>query len=49
MPDLFDLRRQELMEAEQPLAARMRPRTLDFWAVWGLPSHNEYVHVPFAA
>jgi hypothetical protein len=26
----------------------MRPRTLDFWAVWGLPSHNEYVHVPFA-
>ena len=29
MPDLFDLRRQELLEKEQPLAARMRPRTLD--------------------
>ncbi len=29
--------------------AIMRPSTLDFWAVWGLPSHNEYVHVPFAA
>ncbi len=30
-------------------AAIMRPGTLDFWAVWGVPSHNEYVHVPFAA
>ncbi len=30
-------------------AAIMRPATLDFWAVWGLPSQNEYVHVPFAA
>ena len=29
MPDLFDARRQELIEKEQPLAARMRPRTLD--------------------
>jgi len=29
MPDLFDIRRQELLEKEQPLAARMRPRTLD--------------------
>jgi len=27
--DLFDARRQELLEKEQPLAARMRPRTLD--------------------
>ncbi|MDP6481399.1 MAG: C45 family autoproteolytic acyltransferase/hydrolase [Acidimicrobiales bacterium] len=27
--------------------AVMRPRTLDFWAVWGIPSQNEYVHVPF--
>ncbi len=27
--DLFDLRRQALLEKEQPLAARMRPRTLD--------------------
>ena len=30
-------------------AAIMRPGTLDFWAVWGVPSHNDYVHVPFAA
>ena len=30
-------------------AAIMRPSTLDFWAVWGLPSQNEYVHVPFAS
>jgi len=30
-------------------AAIMRPATLDFWAVWGLPSQNEYVHVPFPA
>lgn len=30
MPDdLFDLRRQALLDKEQPLAARMRPRTLD--------------------
>lgn len=29
MPDLFDARRAELLEKEQPLAARMRPRTLD--------------------
>jgi len=27
--DLFDVRRQELLEKEQPLAARMRPRSLD--------------------
>jgi len=30
-------------------AAIMRPGTLDFWAVWGLPSHNDYVHVSFVA
>ncbi len=29
-------------------AAIMRPRTLDFWAVWGLPSRNDFVHVSFA-
>ena len=29
MPDLFDARGTELLEKEQPLAARMRPRTLD--------------------
>ena len=39
----------EPFHIESSGAAIMRPRTLDFWAVWGLPSHNEYVHVPFAA
>jgi|TARA_B100000929_G_scaffold146429_1_gene116016 isopenicillin-N N-acyltransferase-like protein len=29
-------------------AVVMRPRTGDFWAVWGVPRHNEYVHVPFS-
>ncbi len=29
MPDLFDAQRDALVEKEQPLAARMRPRTLD--------------------
>ncbi len=29
MTDLFDAHRQELLNKEQPLAARMRPRTLD--------------------
>ena len=28
-PDLFDIQRQQLVEKEAPLAARMRPRTLD--------------------
>jgi isopenicillin-N N-acyltransferase like protein len=28
-------------------AAVMRPRTLDFWAAWGPPSHNEFHHIPF--
>ncbi len=26
----------------------MRPRTRQLWAAWGLPSHNDYVSVPFA-
>ena len=30
-------------------AAIMRPRTGDFWAVWGVPNHNDYVHIPFAS
>lgn len=30
-------------------AALMRPKTKDFWAVWGLPSHNDYQHLPFHA
>ena len=27
----------------------MRPGTRDLWAVWGVPSHNDYVHVSFVA
>lgn len=29
-------------------AAIMRPKTLDFWAAWGPPSHNDFQHIPFA-
>lgn len=38
------------VQAKPPLgietcgAAIMRPKTGDFWAVWGLPSENEYEH-----
>ncbi len=39
----------EPFHLESSGAAIMRPRTRDFWAVWGLPSHNDYIHVPFAA
>ncbi len=28
-------------------ATVMRPRTLDFWAAWGPPSHNDFHPVPF--
>lgn len=28
-------------------AVVMRPKTKDFWAVWGLPSMNEFQHVEF--
>ena len=28
-------------------AVVMRPRTRDLWAVWGVPRHNDYTHVPF--
>ena len=28
-------------------AVVMRPKTKDFWAVWGLPSMNDYRHVEF--
>jgi len=28
-------------------ATVMRPKTLDFWATWGPPSHNDYQHVAF--
>ena len=30
-------------------AAVMRPKTLDFWAAWGPPSHNDFQHIPFPA
>lgn len=30
-------------------AAIMRPATLDFWAVWGLPSENDYEHFSLRA
>lgn len=29
--------------------AVMRPKSRDFWAVWGLPAHNDYQHIPFPA
>jgi hypothetical protein len=25
----------------------MRPRTREFWACWGLPSHNEFEKIGF--
>jgi isopenicillin-N N-acyltransferase-like protein len=28
-------------------AVVMRPATGEFWAVWGLPLHNDYMNVPF--
>ncbi len=37
----------EPYNVESSGAAIMRPKTLDFWAVWGRPSHNDYQHVPF--
>lgn len=30
-------------------AAIMRPATGDFWALWGLPSHNEFEHFSLAS
>ncbi len=30
-------------------ATVMRPKTLDFWATWGPPSHNDFQHIPFPA
>ncbi len=30
-------------------AAVMRPRTGDFWACWGLPTHNDFQHVGFGS
>ena len=38
----------EPYHVESSGATVMRPRTKEFWAVWGLPSMNEYQKVPFA-
>lgn len=46
-PDAICQVSSEPFHIESSGGAVMRPRTLDFWAVWGLPSQNEYVHVPF--
>ncbi len=35
----------EPYHVESSGAAIMRPQTLDFWACWGLPSHNEFTSV----
>lgn len=35
----------EPYHVESSGAAIMRPQTLDFWACWGLPSHNEFTQV----
>ena len=38
----------EPYHVESSGATVMRPRTKEFWAVWGLPSMNEYQKVSFA-
>lgn len=52
--DLMELTRRGVCQvAEAPYhvetsgATVMRPKTTDFWAVWGLPSMNDYVKVDF--
>ncbi|MDE0369094.1 MAG: C45 family autoproteolytic acyltransferase/hydrolase [bacterium] len=52
--DLMDLTRHGVCQVPSPPhevetsgATVMRPRTRDFWAVWGLPSMNDYVPVEF--
>jgi predicted choloylglycine hydrolase len=56
LSDLMDLTRdsQAICQVSQPPyhiessgAAIMRPRTREMWAVWGLPSENEYDHFEF--
>jgi len=37
----------EPFHIESSGAAVMRPSTGDFWACWGLPSHNDYQHISF--
>lgn len=52
--DLMELTRNKVCQvAEAPYhietsgAAVMRPKTGEFWAVWGLPSMNDYVRIGF--
>ncbi len=52
--DLMDLTRQPVCQTAEPPyfmetvgAAIMRPRTRDFWAVWGLPTLNDYARAEF--
>lgn len=52
--DLMDLTRHGVCQVPAPPyevetsgATVMRPRTGDFWAVWGLPSMNDYVPIEF--
>jgi isopenicillin-N N-acyltransferase-like protein len=52
--DLMDLTRHGVCQAPAPPyhvetsgATVMRPRTRDFWAVWGLPSMNDYARIEF--
>lgn len=52
--DLMDLTRRHVCQVAEPPyhvetsgAAVMRPKTGEFWAVWGLPSMNDYVEIGF--
>lgn len=52
--DLMDLTRHGVCQVSAPPydvetsgATVMRPRTRDFWAVWGLPSMNDYSRIEF--
>ncbi len=56
--DLMELTRDEGAICQVPVApyfietsgaAVMRPKTLDFWAAWGPPTHNDFQHVSFPA
>ena len=46
-PDSICRESDDTHHIESSGAVVMRPRTRDFWAVWGVPRHNDYVHVPF--
>lgn len=47
-PDAVCQTAREPYHIESSGAAVMRPSTLDFWACWGLPSHNDFVSIGFA-